>query len=264
MKLHTETSGHGPDLFLVHGWGLNGAIWNDVRQALAADYRITAVDLPGHGRSPGGGFDLDTAASALLEAAPPRAHWVAWSLGGMLALRAARQAPERMVSLSLVASSPRFVQAPDWPHAMEAAVLDQFHAALAQDARATLNRFLALQVRGSEASGATLRALREQLFAHGAPDPAALAAGLAILRDADLRAELEDLPLPLQFIMGERDTLMPAAAAQACVARRPGARLDRIADAGHAPFLSHPPAFLAALGAFLQETHATGAHRHVG
>jgi pimeloyl-[acyl-carrier protein] methyl ester esterase len=163
-----------------------------------------------------------------------------------------------------VASSPRFVQAPDWPHAIPAGVLAQFHDALGQDPRATLSRFLALQVRGSEASGDTLRALRRQLFAHGEPDPAALAAGLAILRDADLRAELADLSPPLQFIMGERDTLMPAAAAQACVAQRPGTRVACITGAGHAPFLSHPPAFLAALRAFLRETDTTGAHRHVG
>lgn len=251
MNLYTETSGSGPDLFLVHGWGLNGAIWSGVRAALEADYRVTTVDLPGHGRSPGGSFDLDSASTALLEAAPAQASWIAWSLGGLLALRAAQQAPERIANLTLVASSPRFVQAPDWPHAVPAAVLAQFLDELQLDYRATLSRFLALQVRGSEEAGGTLRELRRLLFAHGEPDPAALAAGLDILRDADLRPELERLALPLRFIMGARDTLMPAAAARACAAVMPKAEVAVIAGAGHAPFLSHRDAFLEALLPFL-------------
>ena len=264
MSLHIHTSGTGPDLFLVHGWGLNGAIWSGMRTALEADYRVTAVDLPGHGRSPGGSFDLDNASTALREAAPPQAHWIAWSLGGLLALHAARPAAERITSLTLVASSPRFVQAPDWPHAVPAAVLAQFLDELQRDYHATLNRFLALQVRGSTAAGGTLRALRQQLFAHGEPDPVALAAGLTILRDADLRAGLDDMILPLQFIMGERDTLIPPAAARACAARAPGAQLDVIAGAGHAPFLSHPQEFLAAVRPFLPATQARGIRHHGG
>jgi pimeloyl-[acyl-carrier protein] methyl ester esterase len=264
MKLHTETTGTGPDLFLVHGWGLNGAIWSGLRTALAADYRITTVDLPGHGRSPGGSFDLDNASTALREAAPPQAHWIAWSLGGLLALHAAQPAAERIARLTLVASSPRFVQAPDWPDAVPAAVLAQFLDELQQDYRATLNRFLALQVRGSTAAGDTLRALRRQLFAHGEPDPLALAAGLAILRDADLRPGLDAMTLPLQFIMGERDTLIPPAAARACAVRKPGTHLEVIAGAGHAPFLSHPQEFLAALRPFLPATQPREVRYHGG
>ena len=262
MNLYTETTGSGPDLFLVHGWGLNGAIWSGLRTALEADYRVTAVDLPGHGRSPGGSFDLDSASAAVREAAPPQATWIAWSLGGLLALRAAQQAPEHIANLALVASSPRFVQATDWPHAVPAAVLAQFLDELQLDHHITLNRFLALQVRGSTEAGVTLRALRRQLFAHGEPDLVALAAGLAILRDADLRPGLNDMTLPLQFIMGERDTLIPPAAARACAVRAPAAQLDVIAGAGHAPFLSHPQEFLAALRPFLPATQPRGVRYH--
>ena len=264
MKLHTEATGTGPDLFLVHGWGLSGAIWSDLRTTLEVDYRVTTVDLPGHGRSPGGSFDLDSASIALRDAAPPQAHWIAWSLGGQLALHVAQSAPECIASLTLVAGSPRFVHAPDWPHAVPAAVLAQFLEELQRDYHATLNRFLALQVRGSAEAGGTLRALRRQLFAHGEPDPVALAAGLAILRDTDLRPGLTDMSLPLQFIMGERDTLIPPAAARACAARVPAAQLDLIAGAGHAPFLSHPREFLAALRPFLPATQTREARHHGG
>jgi pimeloyl-[acyl-carrier protein] methyl ester esterase len=182
----------------------------------------------------------------------------------MLALRAAQQAPERIARLALVASSPRFVQAPDWPHAIPASVLAQFLDGLQADYRATLNRFLALQVRGSEEAGGTLRELRSLLFAHGEPDPAALAAGLAILRDADLRPGLDSLALPLRFIMGARDTLMPLAAARACTAELPAAELKVIAGAGHAPFLSHRDAFLEALLPFLPAAGHEEVRHHGG
>jgi len=49
------------------------------------------------------------------------------------------------------------------------------------------------------------------------------------------------------MIHGERDTLVPLAAAQATVDRVPGAELRIIAGAGHAPFLSHPDRFIEAL-----------------
>lgn len=263
MNLHTESTGAGPDLFLVHGWGMNAAVWDGLRDHLRADYRVTCVDLPGHGRSTtAGAFDLDSATTALLAAAPARATWIAWSLGGMLALRAASRAPDRFAGLALVTTSPRFVQAPDWPHAVESSVLEQFLDGLQEDFRATLNRFLALQVRGSEAAGPTLRELRERLFAHGDPDPVALASGLAVLRDTDLRTGLSRLPVPLHFIMGERDTLMPARA----VTQLPGITVDVIEGAGHAPFLSHPRAFLDALLPFLQQASQSdsGVHNHAG
>jgi pimeloyl-[acyl-carrier protein] methyl ester esterase len=267
MKLHTETTGSGPELFLIHGWGMNAAVWSGLREALQADYRITCVDLPGHGRSAAAGdFDLASAADALLEVAPAQAIWIGWSLGGMLALQAAKQAPQRIAQLSLITSSPRFVTAADWPDAVDATVLEQFFTGLQQDYRATLKRFLALQVRGSEAANTTLRDLRQRLFAHGEPDAAALAAGLAILRDADLRPQLGALTMPVQFIMGERDTLMPAAAAFAARALAPHAAVSIIEGAGHVPFVSHPQAFLDALLPFLQAAapRNTGARHHGG
>ena len=38
-----------PDLVLVHGLGSASSYWDNLRPALERDYRVTAVDLPGHG-----------------------------------------------------------------------------------------------------------------------------------------------------------------------------------------------------------------------
>jgi pimeloyl-[acyl-carrier protein] methyl ester esterase len=116
-----------------------------------------------------------------------------------------------------------------------------------------LQRFLALQVKGSEAARETLRQLRQELAERPAPDPAALALGLDLLRDADLRARLPELACPSLWLFGERDTLVPAAVASSIAALLPQARVQAIPRAAHAPFLSHPAATTAALLSFLWE-----------
>ena len=90
MTLHAETQGSGPALVMLHGWGLHSGIWEPVLPRLRQHFRVTCIDLPGHGGSRGWdeGFDLETAAAAALEAAPRRAAWLGWSLGGQVTLAA--------------------------------------------------------------------------------------------------------------------------------------------------------------------------------
>jgi pimeloyl-ACP methyl ester carboxylesterase len=51
MSWHVETTGSGPDLVLLHGWALHSGAWAETLPALAAKWRVHAIDLPGHGRS---------------------------------------------------------------------------------------------------------------------------------------------------------------------------------------------------------------------
>jgi pimeloyl-[acyl-carrier protein] methyl ester esterase len=115
MALYTQTSGAGPDLMMVHGWGLHGGIWKPLLPLLEAHFRVTSVDLPGHGRSGWQGEEtLDAMAGALLSVAPAGAAWLGWSLGGLVAVRAALLAPTRVNALIEIASSPCFVRRPGW------------------------------------------------------------------------------------------------------------------------------------------------------
>jgi pimeloyl-[acyl-carrier protein] methyl ester esterase len=116
-----------------------------------------------------------------------------------------------------------------------------------------LRRFIALQLRGSEDERELLAQLRERLFSRGEPDLGALRAGLDILRDADLRAELPAIGQPTLVIAGERDKLTPPEASSWLVQAMPAACLATIAGAAHAPFLSHPDQFVAQLKSFLHE-----------
>jgi pimeloyl-[acyl-carrier protein] methyl ester esterase len=131
--------------------------------------------------------------------------------------------------------------------------LEQFAASLRDNYKTTLQRFLAVQSRGSERAREELRNLRESLFAHGEPDPQALAGGLAILRDADLRPLLADISQPTMVLHGTRDTLAPLAAAEYTAAQLVNGHLHTIEGAGHAPFISHPKPFIDAVKGFLHE-----------
>jgi pimeloyl-[acyl-carrier protein] methyl ester esterase len=241
MSIYTHTSGTGPDLVLVHGWGLHGGIWDRFVPLLEAHFRVSCVDLPGHGRSDWQGeVTLDAMTDAVLSVAPAPAAWLGWSLGGLVATRAAIMAPDRVMALITIASTPCFVRKPDWQNAMLPVLLDTFAAELAQDYVRTLNRFLALQVRGSDRYGEVLKTLRALLQAHGEPDAAGLRAGLQVLQTADLRDSLGDIDCPVLLIMGERDTLVPVNAGQAASELFPDAQLSVIEGAGHAPFIAQP------------------------
>jgi pimeloyl-[acyl-carrier protein] methyl ester esterase len=259
MQLYTQTSGAGPDLVLVHGWGLHGGIWGRFVPLLDAHFRVTCVDLPGHGRSDWQGEKtLDAMTEAVLSVAPAAAAWLGWSLGGLVAARAALLAPEKVVALVMLASTPCFVRKPDWQRAMLPALLDTFAAELAQDYVRTLNRFLALQVRGSEGYGEVLKTLRALLLVHGEPNAAGLRAGLEVLRTTDMRSSLGDIGCPTLLLLGERDTLVPVSTGQAVCELFPAARLQVIAGAGHAPFIAQPEVVAGRITDFLCADAAQG------
>ena len=251
MKLWHEQQGSGPDLVLVHGWGLHGGIWGDLPARLAQHFRVTTLDLPGHGRSRAGAesWSLDAFTDSVAELCPMPAIWLGWSLGGMVALHAALHHPHKVAKLVLVGATPKFVQAPDWPHAMPTEVFAGFARSLTQDYRATLLRFLSLHAGNGESARALLKQLRAEMFAQGEPQPEALAAGLAILEQTDLRARLAEIKVPALVVHGSYDRLIPPAAGEYLAAQLPQSRLLQLEGAGHAPFLSHAAEFADAVRA---------------
>ena len=254
MKLYTQTGGNGPDLVLIHGWGLHAGVWDEFAPLLETDFRVTRIDLPGHGRSDWQGeISLDDMVDAVLAATPETAVWLGWSLGGLVATGAALKMPAKVAALVTIATTPCFIRKPGWESAMLPDMLEVFADELEKDYVQTLSRFLALQVRGSDNASSVLRSLRAKLLAHGEPDTAGLRVGLEILRSTDLRGSVAVIDCPTLLIMGERDTLVPINAGHAACELFPDAQLQVIEGAGHAPFIARPELVAECVRSFLAE-----------
>ncbi|MFM9884734.1 MAG: alpha/beta fold hydrolase [Burkholderiales bacterium] len=95
MQLHTEIVGAGgPMLLLLHGLGVNGAVWRPFIEAVKPWWpgRIIVPDLRGHGRSPHGAhYDYGHQAVDCAELLAPSGSVfiVGHSMGGAIAVRLA-------------------------------------------------------------------------------------------------------------------------------------------------------------------------------
>ncbi|MEW6445277.1 MAG: alpha/beta fold hydrolase [Pseudomonadota bacterium] len=232
----------------LHGWGMGSAVWGATPGWCG--HGAAMLDLPGHGEQPwdeGLGDDLERWARALLDRAPARAVWVGWSLGGLLAMAAARLAPERVAGLTLLAASPRFVAPDAGGCGMASELFRQFKSGLEHDLQGTLRRFIALQTLGvSDARGVRLR-LQSALDAMPTPDLRALRAGLSLLEHGDMLAELSLIRSPVRILLGGRDRLVPPCVAGRYARALPSAGIEILPEAGHLPFIHEPAALRRAL-----------------
>jgi pimeloyl-[acyl-carrier protein] methyl ester esterase len=252
MKLALQSTGNGPDLALIHGWGLSGAVWQTLVPALAEHCRVHVLDLPGYGLNRSIASEtLSQTADLVAEAIPAGATLCGWSLGAQVALSTLARHDRHVGRLALVAATPAFVQRPDWAHGVQPMMLDSFAALLKRDPKSLLARF-AMLINQGDAAARELTRLLAQVNAQDLPDGAALEQGLAQLGQLDLRTLLPKIPHPTLIVHGDSDPLMPLAAAQWTASVMPAARLEVFAGAAHAPFLSQPERFVDCLVGFVK------------
>jgi pimeloyl-[acyl-carrier protein] methyl ester esterase len=259
--LHVEVTGNGPDLVLLHGWGLNVRVWDGLVEEMRDRYRLIAVDLPGHGKSPWtAGRNTPAEQAWLLHStlAPisNRYSLLGWSLGGQIALDLAAAMPAQIEKLVLVATTPRFTAAPDWPYGMKLEVITNMATQLRTDYQRTVRDFLDLQVRGSMDSNGVVEQLRRALSVHGEAKPEALEAGLNTLATSDLRPTVPHVQTPTLVIAGQNDRITTPGASRALATSLPDARYVEMRRTAHAPFLSHRKEFIAVLEQFLRTSDA--------
>ncbi|MGH8551364.1 MAG: pimeloyl-ACP methyl ester esterase BioH [Methylococcales bacterium] len=255
--IFSETLGQGEDVVLVHGWGMHGGFWREFAQGLARRYRVTCLDLPGHGLSaPIDDYAPEKIAALLAGSAPDTAHWIGWSLGATLVLFMTGLFPECVKSVGLVAGNPKFASDPDWQHALRTEVLDQFNRNLLDDFKPTLLRFLKVQTLGLESSRETYRAMKSRLNERKAPHPQALCAGVEILKCADQRERLRSLKKPVLVLLGTQDSLVPVGVSESIMRLNPSVDLCVIQNAGHIPFITHRDECLAEVLRFLSRQGA--------
>lgn len=251
-RLHIEIYGNGRTIVLLHGWAMHTGIWRSFAQQLAQQARVVCVDLPGHGRSslhqP---FSLASVAAEIIAALDDEPFiCLGWSLGALIAIEIAKQAPTKINGLILLAGSPCFLAKPGWA-GMEEAVLVDFAERLTISPQVTMMQFMALQVQGLEGIGQLLPALKASVTECPPCHPAVLSAGLQVLKDEDLRPVVAAIDCPVLALFGTRDTIVPVAAATGLQALSSQVQVVVLKKAGHIPFLSHPDATLQAVQDFI-------------
>ncbi|MDB5802034.1 MAG: pimelyl-ACP methyl ester esterase [Rhodocyclales bacterium] len=234
-------------IVLLHGWGLTPEVWAPLQSRLVQRLDSDAVTAPALFANEG---SLDDWAARLLAEIPPGAVLIGWSLGAMLAMAIAARAPRHVSRLVLFAATPSFVKRDDWPHGLDAETTTAFRQNFLKDPVRTVERFIALQALGDVERVAVSKALRANIAAtdtHGA----ALAHGLRLLEQSDLRGALPAVSTRCLLIHGEQDALMPVAATQWLAHRWSGGETFIMPGVGHAAFLSQPAEVAARIEQFI-------------
>lgn len=218
-------------VILLPGLACDAGLWLPQLPALSTRHTAHVSDVQQRCDS------LPAMAAQLLRELPPGRHvLVGASMGGMVAMHAALQAPARVAGLALLGTSARadtpeliqlrteacelFAQG-RMDEVLRANVLFAFHPRHAADA-AMVEGYLALIRR----SGA------DQLIRQNR----------AVMARPDLRPELPRIGCPTLVVVGEADQLTTPEHAQEIASAIPGAQLESVAGAGHMLTLEQPAA----------------------
>jgi pimeloyl-ACP methyl ester carboxylesterase len=245
--LHVLERGEGRPVVLLHGITLNAELWSPQLHGLAADHRVLAVDLRGHGRSVAGaaGYGMGPLASdvvSVLEELDLRdALVVGHSMGGMATLNFAVDHPdvlhERVSGLGLVATAAGDVLPPllgEQVAALGARLVDRL-----DDGRPVptyrfsggdLSLFLCRLAFGAAPSAAAIEQVRASIEA---TDDEALHRSLTGIWSHDTTDRLGTVDVPAFVVVGARDVLTPVPLARRMAEALPDAELTVLPRAGH-------------------------------
>lgn len=227
-----QAQGSGTPVLLIQGWAYPAASWYRQVEALAPKHRVITVDNRGAGLTgdaPGAPYTVEMMAADCLavldDAGVDRAHVVGISMGGLMAQELALSHPERLLSLTLLASHPG-TAAGVWPQ--------EVHEFLA--ARAGMQQLEAREFSlPFNYAPTTSRERIEQDWAvreSGTASPEATAAqgGTALWCRYD---ELPSVTVPTLVAQGDIDRLVDPGNAEKLAVAIPGAELVMIPGANH-------------------------------
>ncbi len=254
MRLHHETTGSGPHVVLLHGVGLDGSMWARCVPELSERFRVTSVDLRGHGASPAAapGTTLrelaDDVADLVRELGAVPAHLVGFSLGALVAQQVAVSEPEAVATLTAVSSVA--LRTPTEREAVRGR-LEVARANLAETVEVALSRWFdeAWQRREPE----LVAAVRRTMLAN---DPASYLACYTVFAegDAELGPQLPRITAPTLAITGADDTGSTPEMAARLATAVPDGRAEVVLGARHLLPLERPRELTQALTKHFERT----------
>lgn len=231
-----------PTLVLVHGSGGSAERWNYQRVYFSRKgYEVLAVDLPGHGRTPGPGCrDMSSYAdyveSLLKQRGIARPVIGGHSMGGGVVLTMALRDPKAYSGLVLVGTGARLRVLP----AIFEMVKGDMDAAAEMMARSVYSKGVS-----ADELGRAIRQLREV-------DPDVLYGDFEACDRFDIMKEVGSITTPAIVVVGAEDAMTPIKYAEYLRSSMPDARLEIIEGAGHMVMLEQPERFNAVVERFLE------------
>ncbi|GAC1411180.1 MAG: alpha/beta fold hydrolase [Actinomycetota bacterium] len=250
MALTYEERGSGPVLLLVHGFPLDSSMWIEQLKGLAKIRTVVAVNLRGHGYTKvddNDGFSMDLfaddIAATLDEIGAEQVDLCGLSMGGYVVLAFWRKYPQRVRSLIFVDTK---------------AEGDTDEGKAGREKTAAMVREQGMQplydgmIDKMLAPGApqSVRETCKRIFLNVPPEVAA-ADALAMRDRPDSTGDLAGINVPVLWIHGEQDQLMPIDGARATAAKIPNATFVSIPNGGHMSPLENPEAVNKAFTEFL-------------
>ncbi len=239
MGLNTISYGSGTPLVFFHGWGFDHSIWCTSASRLREDYAIHLLDLPGFGTS--SRMSWIDFKQALLPRLPEKFVLVGWSMGGLFATRLALEAPEKIVHLVNVCSSPRFIKDDKWP-GVSKVKFEKFLQTMLNKPQTVLQQFVDFQLQNTA----------YRYCIQSPPSFKSLKKGLQVLGDWDLRKPLQNFTRPTSYLFGKLDAIVDPKTLTVMQEHYPQFNYYQFETAAHIPFLSHPDEFISRLQ-FLME-----------
>jgi 3-oxoadipate enol-lactonase/4-carboxymuconolactone decarboxylase len=255
INVHVQVSGpaDAPALLLLHSLGTEAAIWEDPAAHLAAHWRVIRPDLRGHGLSDvtPGPYSVTGMAQDMLGVldglAVEQAHVAGVSIGGMIAMSMAVQAPARVASLCLVDTALCIPPARSW---RERAALVR-----AEGMAPLIETVVGRWVTAASLDTPNAHGLRQMLRTTPAEGYAAAAEAIA---DEDLTLAARSIKAPTLVLVGDQDMATPPSSAEAIRDTIAGAGLSVIPDAAHIPTMERGAAVTAAMTSFLSTQASAG------
>jgi 2-hydroxy-6-oxonona-2,4-dienedioate hydrolase len=241
VRTRVLRAGHGPDLILLHGTGGHLEAYARDIAGLAADFRVTAYDMVGHGWSdtPDHPYTIDVLSGhliGLMEALGiERAHLSGESLGGWVVAWTAAHHPDRVDRLVLntpgnIANKP----------AVMARMRDSTMAAVLDPSDQTVRRRVEFLFHHKEMVTDELVGLRRAVYAR--PGFVQAMTNTLVLQDPVVRKDFAwgpewvgQVTAPTLLLWTEHDPTGGLDEAALLLDWLPDARLHVIADAGHWP-----------------------------
>jgi 3-oxoadipate enol-lactonase len=232
-QLACARRGSGAPLLLIMGVAGHQKIWNDrFLNRLAAEYEVVTYDHRGIGDSSyAESFTLDDlvadAVAVMDWAGLSDAHVLGFSMGGAIAQQLAVSHPERLRSLTLVATWP------DTEDVFGDGVLKFLGAGQAEDPETAAWMMFEANVSPSfAADDANFPPFRDAALAEKVPVPVVMAQ-MAATAGHDVIARLPGVRVPTLVVHGTQDAVIKASAGERLAGAIPGARLELWPGLGH-------------------------------